>query len=97
MQQYPLLHQRGAYHSSAVYTAKMLGALIQHASFRGIIVVPEIDGPSHSQSWSLGYPNLTAHCPGYDPNVWYVTVTCAANRRRQLKKSSFFTCCFASR
>ena len=31
--------------------------VVEHASFLGIRVVPEIDGPAHTQSWSKGEPD----------------------------------------
>lgn len=65
----PELAAKGAYSSKATYSAAALSGLVQYASDRGLVIIPEVDVPGHSYSWGLGYPNLTASCPGYEHNI----------------------------
>jgi len=35
----------------------------------GVRVMPEWDGPGHSASFGVGYPNVVANCPKYSANI----------------------------
>lgn len=68
---FPLLSAQGAYGSKAnkhVYTAQQVREVQDYARLRGVRVVLELDTPGHTYSWGLGYPQLTAECPGYSAN-----------------------------
>lgn len=53
----------GAYAPDAVYTHADVSTVVQAAWERGIIIVPEFDGPAHATAWGTGYPNLVISCP----------------------------------
>jgi len=38
-------------------------ALVMWAAEHGVRIVPEIDVPGHTASWSLGFNSSVAHCP----------------------------------
>jgi hexosaminidase len=65
----PELAGKGAYSQKATYTAAALTGLVEYASDRGVVIIPEIDVPGHAYSWGAGYPNTTASCPGYEHNI----------------------------
>lgn len=63
---HPELSAKGAYHATkAVYTPADVAELTQYAAARGVVVMPEIDVPSHSASWGLGLPAVVADCWPY--------------------------------
>lgn len=49
---------RAAWSPSEVYTSEDIEDVIVYAEARGIRVIPEIDVPGHSQSWSGVFPGL---------------------------------------
>lgn len=60
---FPMLSRKGAYDPfKAVYKPADVRELIEYAEARGVIVMPEIDVPSHSASWGLGQPDIVADC-----------------------------------
>jgi len=63
---FPLLHQKGAYSTKEVYSASNIAELVKYAYDRGVRVIPEFDGPGHTYSWGMGYPNITT-CPDSMP------------------------------
>eukprot|EP01050_Picozoa_sp_SAG11_P017724 SAG11_NODE_2586_length_3194_cov_3.871082_1_plen_402_part_00 len=63
---------KGAYGGSGSalhYDADDVKAIVAYAKDRGVRVVPEIDSPSHSDSWTIGLPDLSA-----TKNAGYSTV-----------------------
>ncbi len=60
---FPLLHQKGS--NGEYFTQEEIIKIVEFASNRGIIVVPEFDLPGHSQSWFVGYPNLASEKKEY--------------------------------
>ena len=58
---YPKLHQLGS--DGNYYTQDQVREVIAYARDRGIRVVPEFDMPAHTQSWLVGYPELSSE-PG---------------------------------
>ncbi|XP_063711184.1 beta-hexosaminidase subunit beta-like [Symsagittifera roscoffensis] len=60
---YPELSRKGAYNQHThVYTAKDINEVIQEARLRGIRVIPELDIPAHTRSWSKGHPEMFNQC-----------------------------------
>jgi len=57
---------RGAYSPSQTYTRGDLDGIVVAASLRGIRVIPEVDTPSHVQSWAVRLlPDMFIDC-GYN-------------------------------
>lgn len=52
----------GAYSSKAIYMPEDVEQVLRFGSRFGVVVVPEIDVPSHAASWGAGMPNITADC-----------------------------------
>ena len=67
--EYSKLAGVGAYAPFLTYSATNLSAIVAYATARGVRVLPEFDVPGHAYSWGMGYPNLTATCPGYAANI----------------------------
>lgn len=61
---YPELSEKGAYHSSMVYTQNDTKHIIEHARLLGIRVVVEIDTPGHTRSWGASHPEILTECEG---------------------------------
>ena len=55
---YPQI-QTGTFNPHSIYSLQDISDVIQFARDRGIIVIPEIDMPSHCASFSKAFPNLT--------------------------------------
>lgn len=55
---FPLLPGKGAFSPNAVYSKTDVETVVTFASSLGIRVVPELDIPSHTDSWFKGYPEL---------------------------------------
>ncbi len=53
----------GAWAPDAVYTPADMRALVAYAKFRGVRIVPELDGPAHALSWAAGIPSAVLPCP----------------------------------
>jgi hexosaminidase len=51
--QFPQVTVHGAYSEEQTYTNEDFSDLIDFASERGVIIVPEIDQPAHTRSWAL--------------------------------------------
>lgn len=47
----------GSYSKNSIYTISDFKEIINYALKRGVKIIPEIDSPGHSYSWSLS-PNL---------------------------------------
>jgi len=87
---YPFLSQYGAYHpTAAIYTADNITAVVQYAYSRGIRVIPEFDGPGHSYSWGMGYPELVAVCPYYAANINNIPLDPTKNFTYEVVKAVF--------
>lgn len=57
---------KGELYPGAGYSLADLGSVVSYAADRGVRVVPEIDGPSHVQSWAKGMAgDMVIDC-GYD-------------------------------
>jgi hexosaminidase len=50
--QFPEVTAQGAFSSDQVYTRESLVDLIQYAQSRGVVVVPELEQPVHTHSWT---------------------------------------------
>jgi hexosaminidase len=64
---FPKLHEHGS--NGQFYTQEELKDIVNYASERGIMVYPEFDLPSHSQSWFAGYPELASSPGSYEPGT----------------------------
>ncbi|CAI5503571.1 unnamed protein product [Closterium sp. Naga37s-1] len=49
---------KGAHSPHERYSLADMGHVVGYAAARGIVVIPEIDLPSHSTAWGVGYPAL---------------------------------------
>ena len=56
---YPLLHEKGSL-NGRYYLQSEVKEVVRLADLLGIRVVPEFDIPSHTTSWFVGYPELSA-------------------------------------
>lgn len=54
----------GAWAPAATYTPEDLRSIVSYAKYRGVRVVPEVDQPSHCESWGVGRPDIVIPC-GY--------------------------------
>eukprot|EP00051_Salpingoeca_urceolata_P015671 m.204484 g.204484 ORF g.204484 m.204484 type:complete len:826 (+) comp18472_c1_seq1:2099-4576(+) len=62
LKQHPELAKEGAFHPNLVYSADDVQELVTYARNRGIRIIPEIDTPGHSTSWSWSHPELATVC-----------------------------------
>jgi len=65
---HPNLSKFGAFSPEETYTEDDVKEIVDYAILRGIRIVPELDGPSHTTSWGLApeYSNLL-FCTEMDP------------------------------
>ena len=68
---YPEITQYGSYGGDHVYHKDALRAMVAEAQRRGVVIIPELDGPSHSRALANS-PNLNIidACHDYPPNQW---------------------------
>ena len=50
--------QQGAFSPSTTYSYEDIQIITDYAMARGIHIIPEIDMPAHSHSWSVAHPEL---------------------------------------
>lgn len=60
-----LLGTMGSFDSYKRYSKDDMKALIHYAAQRGIEIVPEIDFPAHTLSFSKAFPGITTSCPKF--------------------------------
>ena len=58
LQSYPEITQFGAFSAEEVYSIADVAEIVNYAMIRGVRIIPEVDSPGHSHSWSLS-PNLS--------------------------------------
>eukprot|EP00012_Vannella_robusta_P002477 CAMPEP_0206184160 /NCGR_PEP_ID=MMETSP0166-20121206/1060_1 /ASSEMBLY_ACC=CAM_ASM_000260 /TAXON_ID=95228 /ORGANISM="Vannella robusta, Strain DIVA3 518/3/11/1/6" /LENGTH=403 /DNA_ID=CAMNT_0053599137 /DNA_START=673 /DNA_END=1880 /DNA_ORIENTATION=+ len=58
--------QQGAFSPSTTYSYEDIQIITDYAMARGIHVIPEIDMPAHSHSWSVAHPELIVQCSDDD-------------------------------
>merc|ERR1719273_20131 len=69
LRSFPKLAEYGSWDiTHAAYTLEDMAHIVQYAKNRGIRIIPEIDVPAHTRSWALAYPDISAHCPKYNPH-----------------------------
>ena len=64
LKSFPELSAMGAYSSRAIYSPSQIREIIEYAASRGILVVPEIDIPGHTESWMKSHPELQGDAQG---------------------------------
>jgi N-acetyl-beta-hexosaminidase len=69
--QFPEVTAQGAFSSQQVYTRKDLVELIQYGQSRGVVVVPELEQPVHTHSWTewSTFSDINA-CGNIDEREW---------------------------
>lgn len=62
---FPEITEFAAYSSREVYSKENVKEIVEYARYRGIRVIPEIDSPAHSLSWSFapGMEEIAMRCP----------------------------------
>jgi hexosaminidase len=65
----PDFARKGAFGPRAVYTQADVQLIIDHATSRGIRVLPEVDVPGHAASWGAAMPDIVASCPSLSANI----------------------------
>ncbi len=66
---FPALHEKGS--GGQYYTQAEMKKFIEHASDRGIRVVPEFDMPAHTTSWLVAYPEYASAHKTYAVETGY--------------------------
>jgi len=59
LKSWPLLAEKGSWAPEATYNEDDVKRVVVYAMDRGIRVIPEIDSPAHTRSWTKGYPWLS--------------------------------------
>jgi hexosaminidase len=65
----PNLTWFGAFSPQQVYSQSDINSIVEYALARGIMIIPEIDSPSHVTSWS--YAPEVSHLVNCSQSVWY--------------------------
>ena len=71
---YPLLAANGAYSARSIYTKAIVADLVAYAADRGVVIIPEIESPSHDSAIARSYPQMMA--PAKDPNAGNASYLC---------------------
>ena len=58
----PDLAHFGAHHPTLMYTPEDVQSIVSLGLQHGIRIVPEVDVPSHTASWSAAYPEIVVQC-----------------------------------
>lgn len=67
LQSKPIITQSGAYSLAEIYSQDDIMEIVEYARMRGIRVVPEVDSPAHSYSWTFSseYSDIGSECFNY--------------------------------
>eukprot|EP00039_Didymoeca_costata_P013747 m.213606 g.213606 ORF g.213606 m.213606 type:complete len:654 (+) comp15864_c0_seq1:86-2047(+) len=67
----PEISSNGAYSQSQMYSVENISDLVDYATDRGVIIIPELDTPGHARAWGLSnkYSSITA-CSEVPGNLW---------------------------
>ena len=65
---YPNITKFGAYSEEKVYSAEDIQKLVEYGQSVGVVIIPEVDNPSHTRSWTNA-PELNElnACHDYPP------------------------------
>jgi len=90
----PEIAAKGAWVPTAIHNAATIAGIVNYARYRGIRVVPEIDSPGHTYSFSPSYPTIIFNCsaPSFDVTnpLTYEVLTDLFNDAGQMFPDSYF-------
>ena len=68
---YPNITKFGAYSEEEVYSAEDIQKLVEYGQSVGVVIIPEVDCPSHTRAWTNA-PELNElnSCHDYPPQEW---------------------------